>query len=154
MADAADGPMVTDAQELRDLTRFRLCLELGAAELACGRASAEQCERLGAVIDECADEEWPDAYASYRAADGRFHIGLARIAGSTRLVAELTCVHAQLGELLTHLPHSAAALQNSTAQHRRVLQAVAVGDPVGAREAMREHVCGTERLLLALLPSV
>ena len=24
-----DGPMVTDAQELRDLTRFRLCLELG-----------------------------------------------------------------------------------------------------------------------------
>ena len=144
--------VVADAGALRDLVAFRLVCELGVAELAAERASAAQLDRLADAIDEVLES--PDRYVAYRAADCRFHIGLARTTGSQRLVQMVTELHAAFGELLANLPHSREALLNSTAQHRRVLAAVAQGDGAAARTAMREHVEGTERLLQGILPSL
>jgi DNA-binding FadR family transcriptional regulator len=146
--------ILTDAAALHDLVAFRMCLELGAAELAAERASESDCDRLARLIDEADSHAGDGTYAAYRAADSRFHITLARISGSIRIADELTQLHATFTDLLLMIPHSDEVLANSTAQHRRVLGAITMHDAELARLAMREHLDGAERMLQGILPTV
>jgi GntR family transcriptional repressor for pyruvate dehydrogenase complex len=146
--------LALDGQGVRDLLAYRRCLELGAAELAAERATEAQIAELAAAIERCEANASPESYDQFRAADGRFHLGLAHIAGSPRLVAGITEVRADMANLLDSVPRQPEALVGSTTHHRRVLAAIAEHDGEGARLAMREHLDATERLLFGLLPSV
>ena len=106
------------------------------------------------MIERCEANATPETYDLFRAADGRFHVLLAHVARSSRLVAGVTEVRAEVANLLDSVPRQPEALVGSTTHHRRVLAAIAVGDGEGARLAMREHLDATERLLLGVLPSV
>ena len=146
--------LALDGDGVRDLLAYRRCLELGAAELAAERASEAQIAELAAVIERCEANATPETYDLFRAADGRFHVLLAHVARSPRLVAGVTEVRAEVANLLDSVPRQPEALVGSTTHHRRVLAAIAEGDGEGARLAMREHLDATERLLLGVLPSV
>ena len=150
----APGMLALDGDGVRDLLAYRRCLELGAAELAAERASESQVAELAAVIERCEANATPETYDLFRAADGRFHVLLAHVAHSPRLVAGVTEVRAEVANLLDSVPRQPEALVGSTTHHRRVLAAIAEGDGEGARLAMREHLDATERLLLGVLPSV
>ena len=143
-----------DGDGVRDLLAYRRCLELGAAELAAERASEAQVAELAAVIERCEANATPETYDLFRAADGRFHVLLAHVARSPRLVAGR---HrgARRGREPARLGAAPARGDGRLdAHHRRVLAAIAEGDGEGARLAMREHLDATERLLLGVLPSV
>jgi DNA-binding GntR family transcriptional regulator len=106
------------------------------------------------VIERCEANATPETYDLFRAADGRFHVLIAHVARSPRLVAGVTEVRAEVANLLDSVPRQEEAMVGSTTHHRRVLAAIADGDGEGARLAMREHLDATERLLLGVLPSV
>jgi DNA-binding FadR family transcriptional regulator len=152
-ADRAPGDPLRriDGEELAALLRFRRVLELGTVELAAERATPADRERLAELVDEMAGYD-VEGYAAYRAIDARFHLALASVAGSPDLVAAVTDAQAALSDVLNAVPRSAESMQNSQAQHRRILAAIEAGDRDAARVAMREHLEGIERLLRVLLP--
>lgn len=137
--------------DLAALLRYRRVLELGAAELAAERATAQQVDVLAGLIDEMmafADND----YRAYRALDARFHLEIAAIADATVLTDAMSETQGELSEVLIAIPHSIESLVNADTQHRRILAAIEARDRDAARVAMREHVEGIEHLLTVLIP--
>jgi len=136
---------------LPGILRYRRVIELGSAELAAERATADDRARLAVLIDE-AECISIDDYPAYRSLDAHLHVTLAGISGSLELVRAVTEVHATISDLMVGMPRAHETLVNSQGQHRRLLAAVEAHDRDAARVAMREHVDGIERLLYGLLP--
>ncbi len=139
------GPQVLDT------LRFRKVLEVGAAELAAERATPADLARLAELVADAERFAAVD-YPAYRAVDARLHIAIAALSGSTRVVAAVTDVHAMISEIMNGMPRSDEVLTNSSAQHHRLLAALASHDRDAARVVMREHVDGIEILLTGLIP--
>jgi DNA-binding FadR family transcriptional regulator len=93
------------------------------------------------------------SYPSYRAVDSRLHIAIAAISGSLQLVEAITEAHGVISEVMNGMPRSNETLDNSTAQHHRLLAAIESHDRDAARVVMREHVEGIERLISGLIPT-
>jgi GntR family transcriptional repressor for pyruvate dehydrogenase complex len=136
--------------EWRDVCDHRFALEVGVAVLAATHAVAAALEGLDALV--VAMDDAVDDYPTYRAADVRFHIGLAEATGSTRLGAAVTEAQSQMGDLIAHIAHPREVLEHANAQHARLLAAVRARDAGHAASVMTEHVQGTEHVLAGLLP--
>ncbi|QMU77823.1 FadR family transcriptional regulator [Streptacidiphilus sp. PB12-B1b] len=134
--------------ELADALTFRLVLETGAAEQSARRSlSAEQRAHLQRRLTEL--EQAPPG--EYRQADSRFHLAIGELTGSDSLAASIADVRMRLNDLLNAIPMLDHNIENSTAQHRAMVQAILSGDPEGARRATEEHLAGTAALLRAFL---
>lgn len=135
-------------RELPDALTFRHILEIGAAETAAGRPlSQDQAEYLRqrlAALDAADD-------AHYRQLDARLHLAIAELTGSQSLTSALADNRMALDDLLNSIPLLETNIAHSNAQHARIVRAVLAGRPKAAREAMAEHVEGTEALLRGFL---
>ena len=92
-----------------------------------------------------------DRFQDYRLADIRFHIGLAEAASSPRLVEAMTEVQGQLSDLIALIAHPEEVLTHSNAQHQGLVTLVQRGDARRAVRLMREHIQGTEHILMGLI---
>jgi GntR family transcriptional repressor for pyruvate dehydrogenase complex len=146
----ADPPSPSELAGWRDICDLRLAAELGVASLAADRAGKEVLRPLHDLV--AAMEERLEDFPAYRAADVRFHIGLAEATGSARLVAAMTEAQGAMTDLITYIAHPPGVLAWSNAQHDQILRAVGRGDAAGAVRVMTEHVRGTEHVLAGLLP--
>jgi DNA-binding GntR family transcriptional regulator len=117
-----------------------LAAERGVSDAALGRLR-EHVETMQEVGD----------FAIYRRADVFFHLAIAEAAGSTRLMAAMTEVQGQMGELIAHIAHPAPVLEQSNAQHAELVQLLERRDVWAAARLVREHIEGTERVLAGLL---
>jgi len=132
----------------RELLDYRVAVEIGSVVLAAERATAGDLARLGdhvAAMKEVGD------FSVYRRADVFFHLGVAEAAGSARLLAAMTEIQGQMGELIAHIAHPAPVLQQSNAQHAQLVRALERRDAWAAAQIVREHLEGTERILVGLL---
>ncbi|MEA2497581.1 MAG: hypothetical protein QOJ29_5492 [Thermoleophilaceae bacterium] len=136
--------------ELRAFLDHRLAIETGIAIRAAERAQPEDLEALIELTDVMDDA---DDFESYRAADLRFHMGLAEAAHSPRLQEAMAEVQAELDEVIELVPHPQEVLQRSNDQHRALIALLRKGDADGASKAIREHVEGTEYFLAGMLPA-
>jgi DNA-binding FadR family transcriptional regulator len=146
----ADRPGHVSLAEWRESCDERLAVELGVAVLAVARATPEQLDRLDELVlflDDCIDD-----YPLYRQADVRFHVGLAEITGSARLVAAMTQSQGAMSDLIHHIAHPPEVLAHSNAQHARLLAAIRAKDAGHAVQIVTEHLQGTEHILAGLLP--
>lgn len=149
----AEAPPLAARVELtgghwRDVLDHRVAVELGAVVLAAERAGPDDLARLERQVEtmrEVAD------FSVYRRADVFFHLGLAEAARSTRVLAAMTEVQGQMGELIAHIAHPAPVLAASNAQHARLVALLRRRDAWAAAQLMREHLEGTERVLAGLL---
>jgi DNA-binding FadR family transcriptional regulator len=143
---ARPGPR--DLAALDDLLALRLVLECGAAELAAARQltprQGAELRRLTMQVERCTP-------ADYRPADSRLHLAIAELSGSPSLVGLVADARARINDLLDAIPLFPRNLEHSNAQHARVVAAVLTGQPVAARDAMREHLEGTGALLRGFL---
>ena len=89
--------------------------------------------------------------ARHRQADSRFHLTIASLSGSPRVVESVTSVQASLHEMLSAIPVLQTNMTHSDTQHAALARAVLEGRPERARRTMEEHCDDTAALLRGLL---
>ncbi len=142
-----DRLIALTVEELQDLMDFRTAVEGASAELAAERAGESDLRELRSLVDRMAR---PPKFSVFRRADTRFHLVIASVAKSPRLVAAETSIQADLNEFLMLIPHPPQALRFSNEQHREIAEAIAGGDRKAARALTEEHVRGTADFLVGL----
>jgi GntR family transcriptional regulator, transcriptional repressor for pyruvate dehydrogenase complex len=131
--------------EWLDALEFRRVVEPGAAEMA-ARADLDDLQRarLEKAHREVAAARRP---AQHRQADSRFHLTVATLTGSPRMIEAVTSVQAVLNEMLLAIPVLDANIAHSDRQHLAVVRAILTATPERARRAMEEHCDDTAALL-------
>jgi len=127
---------------------YRVAIETGATLLAVERASQAQIANLAELVRRMAEAQ---RFQDYRRADIRFHIGLAEAASSPRLVEAMTEVQGQLSDLIALIAHPEEVLTHSNVQHQGLVTLLRRGDGPRAVRLMREHIQGTEHILVGLI---
>ncbi|NIK62298.1 FadR/GntR family transcriptional regulator [Kribbella shirazensis] len=136
------------AAGLDDALTLRFVLETGAAEAAASRAlTAAERDHL----ERCLADTSTARLADYRRLDSRLHLAIAEVTGSPSLTSAMADVRMRLNELLDAIPLLERNIQHSNEQHQAVVDAILAGAPTTARQAMQEHLAGTEALLRAFL---
>jgi GntR family transcriptional repressor for pyruvate dehydrogenase complex len=132
-----------------DALEFRRIVEPGAAYLAARTeltgVRREQLEQAHAAV---AAARKP---AQHRQADSRFHLTLASLTGSPRVVEAVTSVQATLHEMLLAIPVLDTNIAHSDRQHATLVRAVLGGHADRARAVMEEHCDDTAALLRGLV---
>ena len=135
-AEAWQARMRERAGEIDDILDFRIALETETAALAARRWSAGDLDPVHAAI---AALEGVRGRADFRQADSRFHVGLARVAGSVRLEE---AIQNSRGELF--IPRDLLEFEEPVVEterdHRTIYEAVRDRDHLAAAEAMRVHL--------------
>lgn len=144
----ADRP-VLGADELRDLTEYRVAVSGYAAALAARRATNGEVEQLDGLVREMRDA---DAFTRYRQLDSQFHLGIASASRSRRLLEAESAIQRDLLAALTLAGDEPVglSLEPSNASHTRLVAALSVRDAVAARDEMVAHVRGTADVLVGL----
>lgn len=128
---------------------FRRIVEPGAARLAAtvslGEAQRTQLETAHAAVSAASGP------AKHRQADSRFHLTIAAITGSPRVIEAVTAAQSTLHEMLSAIPVLDANIAHSDIQHARIVQAILAGRADRARQVMEEHCDDTAALLRGLL---
>jgi DNA-binding FadR family transcriptional regulator len=137
---------------LGEYLESRRILEIAAAGLAAERAQPEHLEALSSAFDRMAETadravENPALEDLYHQADIAFHRALIEATGNRALGAMTEPIHRALIAARRPLARPDVRLERSLPEHRRILTAVAQGDPSAAREAMREHLRTVEAYL-------
>ncbi|MBI3463449.1 MAG: GntR family transcriptional regulator [Planctomycetes bacterium] len=128
-------------EKLQDLMTVRRALETEAARLAARRAAPEDIERLFAIVYRMGEivrhQRWNEADA----VDVELHELIARLSRSPGLIEALGRCH-----LLEVVRRRLLASErqrdfvNLEVNHRRLVEAIASGDPDGAGQAMHAHL--------------
>jgi DNA-binding FadR family transcriptional regulator len=136
--------------EWRDTCDGRMTVEVGIAVIAAERAQpvgVDALEDLVVAIDDLLDD-----FTAYRPLDVRFHVGLAELTGSPRLVKQMTDTQGAMSALISHIAHPPEVLDSANDQHRRLVAALRRHDEALAARVMTEHLRATEHVLAGLLP--
>ena len=103
-------------QNWLDALDFRRIVEPGAAELAAQQhLDDDRRDQLQRALDEVTVARRP---AEHRQADSRFHLTVATLTGSPRVVEAVTSVQSTLHEMLLAIPVLDANIAHSDRQHR------------------------------------
>lgn len=136
------------SSDVEDVLTLRAVLEVGAAEQAASRRLSKA-ERL--LLSEALESVTSSGHATYRLADSRLHLAIARVSGSPSLLAAVADARARVNDLLDAIPLLSRNITHSDEQHARLVTAILDGDPATARAEMQEHVAGSAALLRAFL---
>ena len=132
-----------------DALDFRRIVEPGAAALAATvQLDATQRKRLQTAFDSAMKAHGP---AMHRQADSRFHLTIAALTRSPRIVESVTSVQSTLHEMLNAIPVLDTNIAHSDTQHGRIVKAILAGRPTRASQVMEEHCDDTAALLRGLL---
>jgi GntR family transcriptional repressor for pyruvate dehydrogenase complex len=132
-----------------DALEYRRIVEPGAAYVAASaRPGGVRREQLEQVHREVAAAGKP---AAHRQADSRFHLTVASLADSPRIIEAVTSVQATLHEMLLAIPVLGTNIAHSDRQHADLVRAILAGDAERARKVMEEHCDDTAALLRGLL---
>ncbi len=132
-----------------DALDFRAVIEPGACELA-ARTPRTDLQEQQLVEAHDAVSRARDR-TEHRQADSRFHLTLASLSGSPRMIEAVTSVQAALHEMLSVIPVLDTNIAHSDRQHHTLLRAVLDGQPERAHRVMGEHCEDTAALLRGLL---
>ncbi len=154
VAESQPGPEPPTQETLagwREACDARMVLEVGVvalvADRGAGRAELDALDELVAAMALRLDD-----FPAYRQADVRFHIGVAEMTGSPRLVAMVTESQSELSDLIAFIAHPQEVLEWSNTQHGQLVAALRAGDRPRAVQIVFEHLRGTEHVLAGLLP--
>jgi GntR family transcriptional repressor for pyruvate dehydrogenase complex len=132
-----------------DALDFRRIVEPGAAYLAASTPLTDAARaQLESAHDDVVAARKP---AQHRQADSRFHLTVAALCGSTRVVEAVTSVQATLHEMLLAIPVLEANIAHSDRQHAALVRDIVGGRAERARLVMEEHCDDTAALLRGLV---
>jgi GntR family transcriptional repressor for pyruvate dehydrogenase complex len=131
-----------------DTLEFRRIVEPGAAQLAARQSLSD--EGRGQLQQALAEVSGARRPADHRQADSRFHLTVAALTGSSRVIEAVTRVQSTLHEMLLAIPVLEANIAHSDRQHEALVRAVLAGRSERARKVMEEHCDDTAALLRGL----
>ena len=133
-----------------DALDFRRIVEPGARRHwpPAPQLGETQVDRLEAAHEAVATASGP---AVHRQADSRFHLTIAALTGSSRLIEAVTSVQSTMHEMLSAIPVLEANIAHSDTQHARIVSAILAGREDRAHQVMQEHCDDTAALLRGLL---
>ncbi len=127
---------------LRELFEVRKILEGESAALAALRRGESDLEAMAHAIDEM--DDGLRSQERYIDADLRFHLTIAAATRNRMTLHMMQAIRTPLQHALGSIYYIPGSPQRSIAQHRQILQAIRSGDPVAARQCMREHLARVE----------
>jgi GntR family transcriptional repressor for pyruvate dehydrogenase complex len=139
--------MLTHREAIGELFEARRILEPAIARLAARRATPEEVQEMGRILDEQAREI--AAGRNGLAQDAHFHAALAAAAHNraiTRLVHGIMDLLTQSREESLNTPGRPT---RSHEDHRRILEAVRTRNETAAEHAMRDHLVAVEALVVS-----
>lgn len=132
-AVSATATYESSADEVRALIDHRLVLECGLAHLAAQRSDESTMDELRRLVDEM---DRAESWAEFHRHDEAFHLAVARLAG-----VDVEPYRRALHDLYRfYLPYPLGHLQDSNADHRTLVEALAARDPLRATETAHNHV--------------
>jgi DNA-binding GntR family transcriptional regulator len=123
--------------ELRDLADEQASNGMAAVRLAIERASDHDFDRLSSIADLVSKA---DSAAACVRADSRFHIEIAVLAQSERLMQTEMRLLSESVEILWSVLDASADREWAAADHRAIVSAMRAGDVDAAQIAVRDHV--------------
>jgi DNA-binding GntR family transcriptional regulator len=142
LVERSDGrslrvPVLTD-DDVRDLFTVRLPLELTAARLIVGqrRSLAGVAAALSVLEALPPAAGWSERVEAHTA----FHLALVDAAGSVRLSRIYPPLQEEMQLCLARLRGSYPDPGELAVEHRRLLEAIASGNPASAEAEMRDHL--------------
>ncbi|WP_136162707.1 FadR/GntR family transcriptional regulator [Sphingomonas flavalba] len=128
---------------IRDLFELRMIVEPEAAALAAERRTGQQLSRMGHALERMA--EFGLATVEGRDADQQFHHTVLEATRNEPLMSLSSSIGAAVSWTTVFKQRARRLPRDPMDEHRALYDAIADGDPVTAREAMRELI----RLALA-----
>lgn len=122
--------------ELRDMGVYYSAIASSAAELAADRTSADDVDNLRRIMGTI---DYDDAGATRRG-EGTFHLELAALSQSARLVREEVRLQAEFGPLLWLSMHDVDCRSRSRVAHAHIVEAISRVDGDSARRLVANHV--------------
>jgi DNA-binding FadR family transcriptional regulator len=133
--------------ELEEIFEFRIACESTAAELAAGRRTDAHLAQLERAIEDLGSGL---TARRFRAADNAFHLAVADAAGNRWLRQAVEDARAAM-----FTPFDTARFElvvaSTVEHHRRILDAIAAGDPERARASSIEHIHEAKQEMLVVL---
>lgn len=123
--------------ELRDLSDEQASNGMAAIRLASERASSHDCDRLLSIAELVGSADSPEACVR---ADSRFHIELAVLAQSERLMQTEMRLLSESVEILWSVLDWTVDREWTANDHRAIAVALRDGDIDAAQSAVRDHV--------------
>lgn len=136
--------------DVRERLFIRNALEGEVAAEAARRMTRADKEALVVNLKEAADAVEADDRASFYAADVAFHQALTALLGMVRASEVLDSLRIHLERARRLLMSPPGRIREVLHEHRAIVDAVEVGNPSMAREAMKRHLGVTGDLLEAL----
>ena len=132
-----------DLASARQVHFLRKCIELEVVRTLAADPAAELVARLRAQIDLQVAVMSADDYSAFVAADLAFHHMMYEAAGAADLSDHVRQLSGHIDRLRRlHLPDAGKA-QAVVRDHKRIVDAIAKGDPGLAQQRVREHLSGT-----------
>lgn len=144
------GTYVADLsiKDINEVYEIRTVLDVLAAGLAAERITEEELEeleRLLVQISELADQSDVEKLIEY---DTQFHDVLYRASRNDRLVGIINNLREQFTRFRSISMQYPGRLQNTVAEHTRLVEAIAQRNPELAQQIAREHMENSEQTLL------
>ncbi|NMG30316.1 FadR/GntR family transcriptional regulator [Aromatoleum evansii] len=146
-----NGDAVTESslsdREISDIFELRYLVEAGAAELAALRCSPQELDRMRDALERMAValETGADAHTD----DDAFHVAIAAATHNPQIERFQAFMGQQFSDsrapTWNEAGHRAGRARDSQAEHVRIFEAIAAGDPNAARAAATEHLAGAVR---------
>ena len=125
--------------DLRDIGAYYSVIGAGAAEQAAEHASIDDVENLRRIVSitDFAEE------GSTRRSEMNFHLELAALSLSARLVREEMRFQAEIGPILWLSMQDDTCRSSSRSSHLQIVQAIGNVDGEAARRLTKEHIAAT-----------
>jgi DNA-binding GntR family transcriptional regulator len=135
-------------EEIWEVYEMRLMAETFALRLSLPHLTAEALDRAAALLDDIDGERDVTRWGQL---NRQFHATLYSGAPRKRLASLIDQLHGSIDRYLRFLLTSLAYEDRSRDEHRAILAACRAGDCDGAVEAMRQHLTGGGKVMVAFL---
>lgn len=138
-------------QSSLELLEVRMMIESGAARLAAARRTDDDIAALEDALARMAVHHRAGDVDAFVGADLEFHDAIVRAADNRILIAAIRPLTTMLEATRGETSAIAEIREHALTEHRNVLDAIAAGEAVAARDAMAKHMQQTRDDLVSLV---
>jgi len=149
--DQLTNALLKQRDLLAELFAVRRLLEPASAQWAAARTEPGEIARLEQIVDDMqqAGEREPPDYDTIGARDTQLHVEIAAASDNRVLVRIMQTIQDLHREQLETSLRYRGRVPATLKDHRRIVRAIASGDPVEARAAMLDHLANSEAATMA-----